>query len=610
LPTLTISTSTLLNFIGKSSVRIKQANPISPAIFGDSLITRLKTIQPDETGTHTMTPVTDEIQSFRPFRHRVTPIGAVGWSGMSFQAIFLFAIAFWFVLSLSAQSSCQGQLFKGRGRIHERSSLLPNRKVRQAEQRIIGKIRPGDELWILNTRQVQNLGDACHQACILCDVCAMQKNGPSWDSAPLDHLIDRINLDPVRENVIFIHGNRTNLQWATLRGTETYESVMNVHAGAISCLADTLPPVRWIIWAWPSDIIHGPKRDLEIKRQRAIDEGQILAAFLQRIEQPNLGVIAYSLGAQALVSALCSSQGMDNAAVYFQDISQNALTRSESIDALDEMSTPDSLLTEADLLDQASDTLGPTGTLAHQNSQGQSNHTDTTTPETEIYLHEIDKRFPQVMSSGRVANIATELATQVVSDSALKNSRKEKLSLETLQNQQPLQPSRDLDALLVGDRIPRRPIAKIANSSKTGVATPGTDSTRPPTTIDQPMLSSHCPGPKLRVVMLAAAVPANWFDSMAGQDCVRRCLSNLTLINNPDDRALDVYRKLTGLPALGTQDISIASIVPTILFTVRNNRIDNHIITEYLADSGTRTKIREGLFEVPSSLAPPEIIKP
>lgn len=177
------------------------------------------------------------------------------------------------------------------------------KRMAKASRQLCGQLRPTDELWLVSTRVESVCGEIWTAGTFdQVDVCRWLDG--QWTTTSAQELLGFINTDTERQNALFIHGNRTNLHWAKLRGVETYQKIV-VQPESCETLSCDLPPVRWIIWAWPSDPVPGPRLDLEVKLQRAKAQGKILSEFLHGIQQPRLGVLAYSLGAQALTSALC-----------------------------------------------------------------------------------------------------------------------------------------------------------------------------------------------------------------------------------------------------------------------------------------------------------------
>lgn len=86
---------------------------------------------------------------------------------------------------------------------------------------------------------------------------------------------------------------------------------------------------------------------------------------------------------------------------------------------------------------------------------------------------------------------------------------------------------------------------------------------------------------------------------------MQNCTSSLTLINNPRDRVLDIYHKLTHLVPLGREP-QFTGPFPTLVHLVRNKGLNNHVLTEYFAAESTRRLIRDALLQ-PSGLAAEEL---
>ncbi len=294
-------------------------------------------------------------------------------------------------------------------------------RLAKVEASLVGQVRAEDEVWLISTRELCQRRSPAQGSTLQTATVARWQDGV-WLGETLDHLLRSINDDATRHNLLFIHGNRTDFHWASLRGMETYQSLI-WHPEARVCAA-TAPPVRWIIWAWNSDPIPGPRQDLAIKKQRAIDQGTYLAEFFHQLRCSQLGVITYSLGAQALASGLCDWQAM------------------------------------------------------------------------------LERPTPGEMA---------------------------------------------------------------------------------------------CPGPKMRVVMIAGALPTQWLDSDSGKQCLTACLEHLTLLNNPHDRVLDVYQKFTRQQPIGLRQTQLTCCVPSSTYLLNDCTLTNHFLSHYLELPGTRVLIRDSL---------------
>lgn len=304
-------------------------------------------------------------------------------------------------------------------------------RLAKVERTLVGQVRPQDEVWLLSTRNLCQRRSPEAGATLSAATVARWQDGV-WMGESFEQLVLTINGDATRHNLLFIHGNRTDFHWASLRGMETYQSLI-WHPEANGCAAEA-PPVRWIIWAWNSDPIPGPRQDLASKKQRAIDQGSYLAELFHRLQCSQLGVITYSLGAQALASGLCDWQAM---------------------------------------LD------------------------------------------PQTVSA------------------------------------------------------------------------------------------MTCPGPKMRVVMIAGALPTQWLDSATGKRCLTACLDHLTLLNNPADRVLDVYQKFTRQQPIGLRQTQLTCCVPSSTYLLNDCTLTNHFLSHYLELAGTRVLIRQSLLPVDPPLPQP-----
>jgi hypothetical protein len=114
------------------------------------------------------------------------------------------------------------------------------------------------------------------------------------------HLREAVTAQP-RPMVVFIHGNRVDAALAGQYGYQAYHALIAQKA--------ELPPVRMIVWSWPSDQLHGPIRDARTKADRSDLEAWFLASFLAELpwpseSQPAVGVVGYSLGARVACGSL------------------------------------------------------------------------------------------------------------------------------------------------------------------------------------------------------------------------------------------------------------------------------------------------------------------
>ena len=95
--------------------------------------------------------------------------------------------------------------------------------------------------------------------------------------------------------VVYVHGNRMEAQNTLNRGMMYYRCLTNCGG----------PKVRFIIWSWPSQQIHGQLKDIRVKAHRADYEGVYVAWFLNKLpEDATLSLIGYSYGARVLANTM------------------------------------------------------------------------------------------------------------------------------------------------------------------------------------------------------------------------------------------------------------------------------------------------------------------
>ncbi|MCM2373521.1 alpha/beta hydrolase family protein [Aporhodopirellula aestuarii] len=152
--------------------------------------------------------------------------------------------------------------------------------------------RASDEIWLISSR---NLGSRNAPTESL-DV-RLRIQGNHWQSGSTANFFGPDPSGMNRPVVIFIHGNRWSIDKTIRRGLQTYDRTILPWKDA--------PPVRFVIWTWPSDAIPGPIRDVRIKAGKADQHAFHLARFLQRID-PNcqVSLIGFSFGGRLTLGAL------------------------------------------------------------------------------------------------------------------------------------------------------------------------------------------------------------------------------------------------------------------------------------------------------------------
>ena len=115
--------------------------------------------------------------------------------------------------------------------------------------------------------------------------------------APADAAACRAEDDRNLPTVIFIHGNRTNVDEAVDKGS---------HVRRLLCEAAAGKPFRYVIWSWPSDRVGRCNRpDIRLKAAYSDVESYYLAHWLGKLK-PDVPVclIGHSFGPRIITGAL------------------------------------------------------------------------------------------------------------------------------------------------------------------------------------------------------------------------------------------------------------------------------------------------------------------
>jgi hypothetical protein len=154
------------------------------------------------------------------------------------------------------------------------------------------RVRPQDEIWLVDTRCLGcPEGKDSHAWAIW----KYEPKEPRWLSASAE---DFYNSDLVHTlTSIYVHGNRVSAEQATSDGLDVYFELIGKF--------DDLPPVRFVIWSWPSDQIPGQLRDVRMKADRADSEAYYLARFIADMHPDvKVGLTGFSFGARIIAGNL------------------------------------------------------------------------------------------------------------------------------------------------------------------------------------------------------------------------------------------------------------------------------------------------------------------
>jgi hypothetical protein len=151
-----------------------------------------------------------------------------------------------------------------------------------------------DELWFINTRSVPcgPLSDSS----IPCWQAFRAVSGGPWQQASVADLWAESG--DGRSTVCYLHGNRINTSWAMRNGSTAYQALVRP-------APESPPPVRFVIWSWPSDRIWRPIKDAVYKARVANSECYKFGWFLGHMPpSAQLGLIGFSYGARIVTGGL------------------------------------------------------------------------------------------------------------------------------------------------------------------------------------------------------------------------------------------------------------------------------------------------------------------
>jgi hypothetical protein len=151
-------------------------------------------------------------------------------------------------------------------------------------------LRPIDQLWLVSDRSL-----GCSTCCDLERMRYWRYDCQRhWTPASLDELLAAE--DPQTTTIIFLHGNRIPAEEAFTKGWSAYRTL-------VRCAGDQ--PVRFIVWSWPSDKVHGPIKDARIKADRTNVTAFHVACLIDRLDPAvPLSLWGHSFGARAVTGAL------------------------------------------------------------------------------------------------------------------------------------------------------------------------------------------------------------------------------------------------------------------------------------------------------------------
>ncbi len=158
-------------------------------------------------------------------------------------------------------------------------------------------IRLQDQIVVINTRNLCGCADSeMLRAGILVESFAVvdETGCRCWQPGDLQSFL---NFDPTVPTVIFVHGNQISPYDAKSEGLFVYRRMI-LHG----CDA---PPIRFVIFSWPSSKIPGLLHDIRVKAARTGPAGYQLAWLVDQLppETP-LSFVGFSFGARIITGGL------------------------------------------------------------------------------------------------------------------------------------------------------------------------------------------------------------------------------------------------------------------------------------------------------------------
>ncbi len=153
------------------------------------------------------------------------------------------------------------------------------------------RVREQDQIWLVSTRHLNCSIGSKYQPTF--QFCRYEKG--MWQPRTESDFFREDSADLVTP--VYVHGNRIDAGLASSYGLSFYFEF----AGKF----DAEPPVRFVIWSWPSDQIKGPIKDVRSKAARSDYEAYYLGNFLSRIQpEVRVGVLGFSFGARIASGAM------------------------------------------------------------------------------------------------------------------------------------------------------------------------------------------------------------------------------------------------------------------------------------------------------------------
>jgi len=152
--------------------------------------------------------------------------------------------------------------------------------------------RSADQIWLISSRGI------CSRYAPSTELTYSRRiQGNQWSRESFDSFTGAADDGRQRRTLIYIHGNRTTQQEALTGGLAVYDQTFLEWKDA--------PPVRFVIWTWPSDRIGREIKDVRTKANYAEQHSFHLARLLTQMKtHRQVAIIGYSFGGRLAINAL------------------------------------------------------------------------------------------------------------------------------------------------------------------------------------------------------------------------------------------------------------------------------------------------------------------
>ncbi|MEL7499823.1 MAG: alpha/beta hydrolase [Planctomycetota bacterium] len=202
-------------------------------------------------------------------------------------------------------------------------TILDTSEDRTSGQLVTTKLRFGtedvfvpnfDEVWLVSARDIEapvcgpcNFGDLkCSQ--LICG---------EFVNQDLSKLVTAHTRDLSKSTIIYVHGNRTDLDYAKSRSLQMYDNLFGHQNCERNCCQRQ--PLRFVIFAWKSESeISRLIPDFKLKTDRSLIVADAFTSLLNRFEDRNMLLLGYSLGAQIVLKGLEVPAGVETTPGQFR----------------------------------------------------------------------------------------------------------------------------------------------------------------------------------------------------------------------------------------------------------------------------------------------------